>query len=141
MVQRLSTVTCPVTTHVSDLKGLSAPLSADLHYDMADPYAVRLSIGVPMERPVDWVFARELLAEGLHRPTGDGDVVVMPWRHPHPDSVRVVLRNRSGTALVEMATAEVATFLLRTFVLVPEGAEGRHLDLNRAISELTGTSG
>ncbi|WP_393062360.1 SsgA family sporulation/cell division regulator [Streptomyces sp. LN549] len=130
-----------MATYVSDLKGLSAPLSADLHYDMADPYAIRLSIGVPMERPVDWVFARELLAEGLHRPTGSGDVVVMPWHHPHPDSLRVVLRNRSGTALVEMAASEVATFLRRTFVLVPDGAESHHVDLDRAISELTGTSG
>ncbi|MFF2936306.1 SsgA family sporulation/cell division regulator [Streptomyces mirabilis] len=130
-----------MTTHVSDLKGLSAPLSADLHYDMADPYAIRLSLGTPMTRSVDWVFARELLAEGLRRPTGSGDVLVMPWHHPHPHSLRVVLRNRSGTALVEMAVSEVATFLRQTFALVPDGAEGLHVDLDRAISELTGRRG
>ncbi|MGW0935601.1 SsgA family sporulation/cell division regulator [Streptomyces sp. NPDC002666] len=130
-----------MTTRVSDMKGRSAPLSADLRYDMADPYAIRISLDVPMEMPVDWVFARELLADGLHRTTGSGDVVVMPRHRPRPHTLRVVLRNRSGTALIEMAASAVAGFLRQTFELVPEGAESHHVDLDRAVSELTGRSG
>ncbi|MFD3656515.1 SsgA family sporulation/cell division regulator [Streptomyces sp. NPDC058620] len=105
---------------------------------MADPYAIRLSLGAPTMRPVDWVFARELLTEGLRRPTGSGDVLVMPRHHPHPHSIRVVLRNPAGTAVIEMAMSEVATFLQQTFGLVPDGEECLHVDLDRSISELTG---
>ncbi|MFE3904892.1 SsgA family sporulation/cell division regulator [Streptomyces sp. NPDC059153] len=141
MDQRLSTVTCTVTAHVSVPKGMPAPLSAELHYDMADPYAIRLSLGAPMKSPVDWVFARKLVTEGLRRPTGSGDVLVIPRHRCHPHSLRVVLRNLSGTALVEMAVSEVTAFLRWTFALVPEGAESLHMDLDRAISELTGRRG
>ncbi|MFH8610073.1 SsgA family sporulation/cell division regulator [Streptomyces sp. NPDC018029] len=141
MDQRLSTVTYAVTAHVSVPKGMPAPLPAELHYDMTDPYAVRLSLGAPLTRPVDWVFARKLMTEGLHRPTGSGDVLVIPRHRCHRSSLRIVLRNTSGSALVEMAVPEVAMFLRRTFALVPEGAENLHLDLDRAISELTGGRG
>lgn len=140
MDQRLSTVTCTVTAHVSVPKGMSGPLPAELHYDMADPYAIRLSIGAPRERPVDWVFARKLVTEGLHRPAGSGDVLVVPRHRCHPHSLRVVLRNAAGAAFVEMAVSEVVAFLRRTFVLVPEGAESLHMDIDRAISELTYSS-
>ena len=141
MVQRLGTVTCQVTTHVTDPKGLFVPLSAELHYDMADPYAIRLSLGAPRERSVDWLFARELLTEGLRRPAGSGDVLVIPRYHRHPNTLRVVLRNRAGAALIEMAAPKVAAFLEQTFDLVPEGAERLHVDVDRAIRELTGRRG
>lgn len=82
--------------HVSVPDELPTPLSAELHHDMSDPYAVRLSLGAPTARPVDWVFACSLLTEGLRRPAGTGGVLVIPRHRCHPHSVRVVLRSSAG---------------------------------------------
>ncbi|SFH23419.1 Streptomyces sporulation and cell division protein, SsgA [Streptomyces mirabilis] len=128
---------CMVTVHVSVPDALSAPLPAELHYDMTDPYAVRLSLGAPAARSVDWVFARSLLTEGLRRPTGTGDVLVIPRHRCHLDSVRIVLRSTAGAALVDIAAATVAAFLRRTVSLVPPGTESLHIDMDRALAELT----
>lgn len=141
MDQHLGTVTHTVTAHLSIPKFMPVPLSAELHYDMADPYAIRLSLGAPMKRPVDWVFARELVSEGLHRQTGSGDVLVIPLHLGHLHFLRVVLRNLGGTAVVDISVPEVAAFLESTFEMVPEGAEFLHLNIDDTISELTGKRG
>lgn len=127
-----------VTVHVSAPDGLSAPLPAELHYDTTDPYAVRLSLGAPVNRPVDWVFARSLLSEGLRRPTGSGDVLVIPRHRCHRRSVSIVLRSPAGSASIDIAESEVASFLRRTVSLVPPGTENLHVDIDRALTELTG---
>ncbi|MER7569091.1 SsgA family sporulation/cell division regulator [Streptomyces sp. NPDC097941] len=127
-----------VTVLVSVPAELPAPLPAELHYDMTDPYAVRLSIGAPTARPVDWMFARSLLTEGLQRPTGTGDVLVIPLHRCRPGSVRIVLRSAAGHALVDIAAAAIDAFLRRTVSLVPPGTESRHIDMDRALAELTG---
>ncbi|MFD8221711.1 SsgA family sporulation/cell division regulator [Streptomyces sp. NPDC059697] len=127
-----------VTVHVSVPDELSAPLPAELHYDMTDPYAVRLSLGAPATRPVDWVFARSLLMEGLRRPTGTGDVLVIPRHRCHPHSVRIVLRSVAGAALIDIAESAVAAFVQQTVSLVPPGTESLHIDIDRVLAELTG---
>ncbi|WP_406423993.1 SsgA family sporulation/cell division regulator [Streptomyces sp. NBC_01589] len=129
MIQPLPSVMCMVTVLVSVPDELPAPLPAELHYDMTDPYAVRLSIGAPAARPVDWVFARALLTEGLRRPAGTGDVLVIPLRRCRPGSVRIVLRSAAGHALVDIAESAVDAFLRRTVSLVPPGTESRHIDV------------
>ncbi|WP_327127601.1 SsgA family sporulation/cell division regulator [Streptomyces sp. NBC_01727] len=136
MRKQLTSAMCAVTVHVSVPEELSVPLPAELHYDMTDPYAVRLSLGAPEARPVNWVFARTLLAEGLCRPTGVGDVLVFPRHGCRPHSMRIVLRSAAGAALVEIAVSEVATFLSKTFILVPSGTESLHIDLDRTVVEL-----
>ncbi|MEU5642175.1 SsgA family sporulation/cell division regulator [Streptomyces milbemycinicus] len=113
------------------------PLPAELRYAMTDPYAVCLSLGVPLAPTVDWVFARSLLAHGLHRPTGSGDVVVIPQHRHHPDAIRILLRRRNGAAVLEVATAAVTAFLRRSDVLVPPGTEHHHIDLDRVVQQLT----
>ncbi|WP_406099282.1 SsgA family sporulation/cell division regulator [Streptomyces sp. NBC_01013] len=134
MRQPLTSTMCGVMAYVSVSEGFPVPLPAELHYDVADPYAVRLSLGAGEARPVNWVFARSLLEEGLSRSTGTGDVLVSPGSRP--DFLRIVLRPAAGAALVEMAVAEVAAFLRRTFLLVPPGEETLHVDLDRAVAEL-----
>ncbi|MFF3302983.1 SsgA family sporulation/cell division regulator [Streptomyces sp. NPDC001741] len=139
MIQPAPTVIYTAVAHVSVPDEMPAPLPAELRYDISDPYAVRLSIGGPATRPVDWVFARSLLAGGLDRPTGTGDVVVIPLRRCRSDSVRIVLRSAAGTALIDIAASVVAAFLRRTEELAPPGTESLHIDMDRALAELTGT--
>ena len=38
------------------------PLTASLHYRAEDPYAIRMAFHVGMDEPVEWIFARALLA-------------------------------------------------------------------------------
>jgi hypothetical protein len=119
---------------------LPIPLPAELRYSAADPYAVRLSLGAPSAPSVDWVFARSLLAQGLRRPTGSGDVAVFPRRQCHPDVIRILLRTRAGAALLEVAGAAVSAFLHHTEALVPPGTEHHRIDLDRVVAQLTAGS-
>ena len=58
------------------------PLTASLHYRAEDPYAIRMAFHVGMDEPVEWIFARDLLAGGMTGPAGDGDVRVWPADTP-----------------------------------------------------------
>ncbi|WP_369009805.1 SsgA family sporulation/cell division regulator [Streptomyces sp. BR123] len=52
----------------------AVPLRARLSYTAADPLAVRVEFFHRAVRLACWHFDRQTLAEGLHRPTGEGDV-------------------------------------------------------------------
>ncbi|MFF8971833.1 SsgA family sporulation/cell division regulator [Streptomyces sp. NPDC014995] len=116
------------------------PLPSTLRYDSTDPYAVCLSLGAPSTRTVDRVFARSLLSEGLRRPGGAGDVLVIPRHRCHPGSVRIVVRSPAGAALLEIAVSAVTAFLEATHRVVPPGTEELHIDLDRVVAELTAGS-
>ncbi|MET8403613.1 SsgA family sporulation/cell division regulator [Streptomyces sp900116325] len=133
----LTSVMCAVMAYVSVPEEVPVPLSAELHYALTDPYAVRLSLGAPEAKPVNWVFARSLLAEGLRRPAGMGDVLISPNRDSRPHSTCIVLRSAAGAALIEIAVGEIVAFLKHTFMLVPSGEETLHIDLDHAVVELT----
>ena len=91
-------------------------------------------------RAVVWVFARDLLAEGLRRPAGIGDVLVFPLHRCLPDTMRIVLRSNAGAALVEISASEVTHFLKDTCELVPPGREGAHIRHESGLAQLTGRS-
>ncbi|GAA1965710.1 SsgA family sporulation/cell division regulator [Kitasatospora viridis] len=99
---------------------LSFRLVADLEYDAADPYAVRLTFHLPGDAPVTWVFGRELLLDGVSAPSGEGDVHI----HPTGDGeVCLLLRSPEGDALLRCTAAPLVAFLNRADRLVPMGAE------------------
>ena len=50
------------------------PLVASMFYSGSDPYAVRMAFPVGTDEPVEWIFARDLLAAGIESRQGDGDV-------------------------------------------------------------------
>lgn len=136
MRQSIHSVVYGTVAHVIVAGEPSVPLPAELRYDSSDPYAVCLSLGAPLSTPVDWLFARGLLAAGLHIPSGTGDVQVIPRHHGHPDRVRIVLRSRADEAAVDVDTSTVRAFLLRTLELVPAGRESIHVDLDGALAGL-----
>jgi hypothetical protein len=129
-------IVCATSVRVTVADEVPIPLPAELRYTATDPYAVRLSVGAPFASRVDWVFARSLLARGLRRPTGSGDVVVFPGGRWRPGRIRILLRARSGAALLEVPSTTVAAFLHRADALVPPGTEHRHIDLDRVVEQL-----
>src|ERR1700686_766189 len=54
------------------------PLVASMYYSGSDPYAVRMAFHVGTDEPVEWIFARDLLAAGIESRQGEGDVQVWP---------------------------------------------------------------
>jgi hypothetical protein len=84
---------------------------------------------------IEWVFARDLLTDGLHTPTGDGDVHVWPFG---PGDLMIELRSRASTALVITPQAAVRMFLCHAYAIVPAGSEPGHLDLDNALARLVG---
>ncbi|GAA1140651.1 hypothetical protein F4556_003466 [Kitasatospora gansuensis] len=124
-----STVQGHVVMNLVVSQELSFRLVVDLDYDPVDPFAVRCTFHLPGDEPVTWVFARELLLDGISRPTGEGDV------HIHPvgeelSEVCIVLHSPDGDALLSASAPPLIAFLARTDRLVPMGQEltGRELD-------------
>lgn len=113
-------------------------------YDRNDPYAVRLcfpAVGHPAapgwadEDAPSWTFARELIADGLHKPTGEGDVHVWPCG---PDLTMVELRTDAGNAMLALAARELRTFLFLSYAEVPPGYESGYLELDQQLHDLMG---
>jgi hypothetical protein len=82
------------------------------------------------------VFARELLSEGLQRPTGNGDVRVWPSRSHGQGVVCIALSSPEGEALLEAPARALESFLRRTNNAVMPGTEHRFYDLDTELAHL-----
>ncbi|MGY1814139.1 SsgA family sporulation/cell division regulator [Blastococcus sp. SYSU D00820] len=114
-----------------------------LSYEVADPYAVRISFGEggePAEEGISWLVGRELLSAGLDRPAGEGDVRLWPARTTG-DVLFLHLRAPSGEALFEVSRTTVATFLRHTEDLVPAGQEADVLSVDDELAALLSGGG
>lgn len=100
-------------------------------YVASDPWAVSMLIHTAGPA-VPWTFARELLADGLIRPAGKGDVLITPTA----EDVRIRLASPTGVAVLKVGRAPVERFIEQTELLVPLGAESKHVDWNYALSTL-----
>lgn len=126
-----------VVAHIVVADEPPVSLPAELRYGRSDPYAVCLSIGTTSTGTVDRVFARSLLSEGMSGPVGVvGDVLVIPRHGCHRHSARIVVRSPAGATVLDIAASAVTAFLERARMVVPPGAEGLHLDLDRVVAEL-----
>ena len=86
---------------------------------------------------MDWVFSRELLATGLRRPIGSGDVQVWPCRNTTGEAVVVIelhAPNRKG--LLQAPAGAVRAFVREVFEAVPFGTEGSHVDMDELVDRL-----
>ena len=138
----LATHEQPLKTHVVTSDTRMAGVPAVLRFRSDDPFAVRLAfLDVDPDRDggavdgIEWVFARDLLTDGLHTPTGEGDVHVWPFG---PSDLMIELRSGASTALVITPQVAVRMFLCHAYAIVPAGSEPRHLDLDRALARLVG---
>ena len=112
------------------------PLTASLYYRGDDPYAIRMAFHVGTDDPVEWIFARDLLAEGLDRVAGDGDVRVWPSTAAHRDVLNLALSSPFGEAHFEAPRVATAAFLARTFEMIAEGSESEFLDVDDELDDL-----
>jgi hypothetical protein len=111
------------------------PVKVDLTYHSRDPYAVQASFRTGNGTAVDWVFARDLLHEGLTGSAGTGDVRVQPMLG-NPTRVQLELSSPSGHAVFTTCAQTLGEFLRRTFDAVPPETEYSWLDFDMALSDL-----
>jgi Streptomyces sporulation and cell division protein, SsgA len=134
MLQPSQTVTTPLTLSVSASTG-DAEMQAELRYDPHDPLAVTLAIGTECDSPVIWVFARDLLAEGVNSASGEGDITVEPGNNADTREVRITLATDCLATMIADRN-KVLEFLVASFTAVPSGTEMDRIDFDAEIAAL-----
>ena len=126
-------VTQPLALDLIDATGAATPIEAELHFDPRDPYAVT-TVFMTGHSQVRWTFGRELLAEGLYEPSGDGDVHVWPCLDADGHAVVIIeLCSPDGEALVQARTGDLSGFVDRMNKAVRPGTESEYIDVDGAI--------
>ncbi len=111
-------------------------LDGEFSFDPADPYAVTMKLEA-RSGSVTWTFARELLADGLFHPSGDGDVQVWPCLSNTGEAVVIIeLSSPDGTALLQTPSRAVQGFVTLIFEAVPAGCESSHVSIDALVSQL-----
>lgn len=113
----------------------AVPVQVELRYDTRDPYAVVAAFRTGRSGWVEWVFSRDLLADGLIAQIGNGDVKIRP-ASDNPEVVVVELSSPSGHAMFEASAEELADFLDRTYDVVLPGNEHLWVDVDDALAQL-----
>ena len=128
------------------------PLVASLYYSGRDPYAVRMAFHVGTDEPVEWIFARELLAAGIESRQGEGDVQVWPSAQSCAETdgldvigaadteggavLNIELSSPFGQAHFEAPAGAMSAFLDRTYQIVPAGQESDYIDIEAELNDL-----
>jgi hypothetical protein len=119
------------------------PLVASLYYSGTDPYAIRMAFHVGTDEPVEWIFARDLLAAGIESRQGEGDVQVWPSEPADAEEsdadgivLNIELSSPFGQAHFEAPAEAMAAFLKRTYSIVPAGKESGFVDIESELNEL-----
>jgi Streptomyces sporulation and cell division protein, SsgA len=127
------------------------PLVASMYYSGSDPYAVRMAFHVGTDEPVEWIFARDLLAAGIESRQGEGDVRVWPSygscaetgspdlaasRETGGKVLNIELSSPFGQAHFEAPAQALSAFLRRTYQIVPAGQENSYIDIEAELNDL-----
>jgi hypothetical protein len=110
------------------------PVTTRWTYDPSEPYAITIAFATERGRWVEWVFARDLLIDGLTEPAGEGDFRVSP--DADPDLLVLEIFAPSGSAAFTLERDDTEDFLERTLEQVPAGTEGAHFNVDRLLAEL-----
>ena len=118
--------------------GPSLPVIAGLRFDSNDPWAVRVAFqtGGEGDGIVEWMFARQLLTDGVAQACGEGDVRVWPALHGTDRVVNLAMASPSGSALFEIDRDALVEFLQQTYLAVPTGHEGDAVDFDAELALL-----
>jgi len=125
------------------------PLVASMYYSGSDPYAVRMAFHVGTDEPVEWIFARDLLAAGIESRQGEGDVQVWPSPMSCAEAgdldgigetggkiLNIELSSPFGQAHFEAPARAMSAFLKRTYQIVPPGRESSYIDIETELNDL-----
>ncbi|MCU1593569.1 MAG: sporulation and cell division protein SsgA [Frankiales bacterium] len=134
----IATVTTELELRLVVPGGPSLPVIAGLRYDSNDPWAVRVAFqtGGEGDGIVEWMFARQLLTDGVAKACGEGDVRVWPALHGTDRVVNLAMASPSGSALFEIDRDALVEFLQQTYLAVPTGNESEVVDFDAELAAL-----
>ncbi|PKW16617.1 SsgA family sporulation/cell division regulator [Saccharopolyspora spinosa] len=115
--------------------GVIAPVGVELRYDSRNPYEIAMKLNVGADGQVDWVIARDLLADGLIAEAGEGDVRIRP-RLDSSGVVVIELSSPSGQASFEVDADQLVDFVNDTYDVVAPGDEHRWMNVDEVLSRL-----
>src|SRR4051794_41686343 len=113
-----ASVTCELDVRLVVPGEASVPVPVVLQYDSVDPYAVQATFRTGGQG-VDLVFARELIAAGVNRPVGRGDVRVWPSNHPDDEGGYLALSSPDREGLLAAPAAVLRDFVARAALVLP----------------------
>ncbi len=126
--------------------GPSLPVLADLRYAADDPWAVRVAFQTGARNEdgsgdgvVEWMFARQLLTDGVSGTVGEGDIRVWPALSGGERVINLAMASPSGSALFEIDRDELVEFLQQTYLAVATGCEDKVVDLDAELALLLGS--
>lgn len=121
--------------HTATLHGSDTPVTTRWSYHANEPFALTVAFGTDRGHWVEWIFARDLLIDGLTHHTGDGDLSIQPGLDE--DTLTLNIHSPNGSATFELDRDNTEEFLNATLTLVPAGTESTHFDIDRLLAELT----
>lgn len=107
----------------------------ELEYSRTEPYGITATFRVGTGAGVQWLFARDLLIEGLIGAAGEGDIRIAPDDTAAGTTV-VELRSPDGSAILAVSTESLAEFLRATYAVVGVGEEPGAADFDGELSVL-----
>ncbi|WP_101376628.1 SsgA family sporulation/cell division regulator [Saccharopolyspora spinosa] len=129
------TVLATMTFNLVAPAGVIAPVGVELRYDSRNPYEIAMKLNVGTDGQVDWVIARDLLADGLIAEAGEGDVRIRP-RLDSSGVVVIELSSPSGQASFEVDADQLVDFVNDTYDVVAPGDEHRWMNVDEVLSRL-----
>ena len=137
-MSRIATVRTELELRLVVPGGPSLPVLAGLRYESADPWAVRVAFqtGGEGDGVVEWMFARQLLTDGIAGTVGEGDIRVWPAMSGGERVINLAMASPSGSALFEIDRDALVEFLQQTYLAVPTGTEEDVVDLDAELALL-----
>jgi len=110
-------------------------VQASLHYATQEPFAVRLALSLNGSPAVQWVFARDLIVQGVRLPAGHGDIQF----YPSSDGIVIELHSPDGDAHLLADRAKLTEFADAMESLVPSGRESDFCSMDEELTDLLST--
>ena len=115
----------------------TTPVRSRWTYNAAEPFTIAVAFQSEDDVWVEWVFAREILVNGMTGSAGIGDVRLRPRRTHGRTALQLEIESPEGHALLELDRESVQRFLEATIKLVPLGEESDYFDVDALIDEIT----
>lgn len=113
------------------------PVAGRFSYRSDRPYEVEVAFISRGRTVATWLFARDLLVDGLSAEAGHGDVRVRPFHEPDGQRrVCIDLSTDDTSCALSVRATELTSWLEQTAAIVPPGQEGRHLDMDAHLARL-----
>ncbi|MPY60200.1 SsgA family sporulation/cell division regulator [Streptomyces spongiae] len=134
-----------LTVRLESAPGRRVRVLAHMSYDAEDPFAVTATFTHEGLIVAQWRLDREMVADGVQRPVGEGDVRMRPQRVGARNELRIELSGDAGghagrrCAVILASAPAVMSFLEATYRVVERGHE--EVDVEEFLAKVLARTG